>query len=178
LARGHVNPAEALRIAEEAFDLLQHDRLADAEARYRDAIAGADPHDQRTADIHGQYAQVLTRLNRPGDAERHYERALALELQNQRKDETHPAVIAARYLLGEHYLRAGEAESARRVVRPSLEAADKPLAWVVEAEALWLSGSEAEARAAAQRALALAMTPDQRERMQSRLSELLEEPSR
>jgi Tfp pilus assembly protein PilF len=166
-----MNQAEALRAAAEAFELWQQERLSDAEVLYRGAVAQADPSHYQTPDIHSQYAGVLTRLNRPAEAERHYERALALELQHQ-PDEANPAVIVARYLLGEHYLRAGEPDSARRVVAPSLVAAHKPLAWLVEAEALLLSGSILEARAAAERALSLAATPEQRERMRARLSEL------
>ena len=160
-----------MRAAAEALDLWQQQRLEDADAMYRRAVAEADPGHYRTPDIHSQYAGLLTRLSRPAEAERHYERALQLELRNQ-PDEAHPAVVAARYLLGEHYLRAGEPDSARRVVAPSLAAADKPLAWLVEAEALLLSGSIVEARAAADRALSLAADAEQRERMRARLSEV------
>jgi hypothetical protein len=85
-------------------------------------------------------------------------------------------VVVARYFLGEHYLRIGEADSARRAVAPSLKAAEKPLAWLVEAEALYLSGAIEDARAAAQRAVALAASDAQRERIAARLAELLEEP--
>jgi Tfp pilus assembly protein PilF len=169
-----MNQADALRAAAEGMDLGQKGRLPEAEARYRQALSFADPRHHETPDIHSQYAGVLTRLNRLAEAERQYERALALELQNQAADESHPGVILARYLLGEHYLRGGEPESARRVVGPSLAAAHKPLAWLVEAEALWLSGSVADARSAAERALSLAGTTEQRERMRARLSEMLE----
>jgi Tfp pilus assembly protein PilF len=78
----------------------------------------------------------------------------------------------ARYLLGEHYLRMGEAESARRVVAPSLEASDKPLAWIVEAEALLHCGSTDGARAAAERAMGLSLSDEQRERIRARFAEL------
>jgi Tfp pilus assembly protein PilF len=169
-----VNQADALRAAAEGLELWQQDRLPEAESRYREALVQADPGHHQTPDIHSQYAAVLTGLHRAADAERQYERALALELKNQAGDEGHPAVVLARYLLGEHYLRAGEADSARRVVGPSLEGASKPLAWLVEAEALWLSGSVADARAAAERALSLAASAEQRERMRARLVELLD----
>ena len=116
----------------------------------------------------------LSKEGRVVEAEQRFERALQLELQAT-SDESDPAVVKARYLLGEHYLRRGEAESARRVVAPSLEAADKPLAWIVEAEALYLSGSVTGARAAGDRALALALSPEQRERIRERLSPLWDE---
>jgi len=170
-----MNQNEALRAAAEGLELCQQDRLADAEALYRSAVGQADPRHFRTPDIHNQYAGLLTRLNRLAEAERQYERALQLELQNE-PDEAHPAVIVARYVLGEHYLRAGEPESARRVIAPSLTASDKPLAWLVEAEALLLSGSILDARTAAERALSLAADAEQRERMRARLSELWDEP--
>jgi tetratricopeptide (TPR) repeat protein len=161
----------ALRLAAEAFDLWRSERLSEAEKRYGEALAHADPAHYGTPDIHGQYAAVLTRLNRFADAGRQYERALQLELQNE-PDEGHPAVVAARYFLGEHYLRMGEPDSARRVVAPSLVAAEKPLAWIVEAEALLQCGSTSGALAAAQRALSLALSAEQKERIRTRFAEL------
>lgn len=162
---------KALAAAAQAFALSQEARLPEAEQRYRDALADADPGHHRTPDIHGQYAGLLTRMNRLTEAGRHYERALQLELQND-PDEAHAPVVVARYFLGEHYLRMGEPDSARRVVAPSLAASDKPLAWLVEAEALFLSGSVEEARAAGERALSLCANPEQKERLRARLSGL------
>jgi predicted RNA polymerase sigma factor len=166
-----MNQARALEAMAEAFDLWQTGRLPEAEQRYLSAIADADPGHYRTPDIHGQYAAVLTRLNRLNDAGRQYERALQLELQNE-PDEGQAPVVAARYFLGEHYLRMGEPDSARRVVAPSLAAAEKPLGWIVEAEALLQCGSTSEARTAAERALALAASDEQRERIRARFAEL------
>jgi len=166
-----LDQARALRTAAEAFDLWQEARLPEAEQLYRNALADADPGHYRTPDIHGQYAGLLTRMNRHTEAEGHYERALQLELQNE-SDEANPAVVVARYFLGEHYLRMGEPDSARRVVAPSLVAAQKPLAWLVEAEALHLCGSTEEARAAGERALSLSANGEQRDRIRVRLSEL------
>jgi tetratricopeptide (TPR) repeat protein len=157
--------------AAEAFDLWQEGRLEEAEQCYREALSAADPRHYRTPDVHSEYAALLTDMHRETEAGRHYERALQLELQNE-PDEAHPAVVAARYVLGEHYLRMGEADSARRVVAPSLQAADKPLAWIVEAEALFLSGSAGEARSAADRALSLSADADQRDRIRARLAEV------
>lgn len=159
-------------MAGEAFALWQQDRLPEADQRYQQALATADPGHYRTPDLHGQYAGLLTRMNRLSDAGRHYETALYLELKNDPNEASAP-VLVARYFLGEHYLQVGEPESARRVVAPSLQAADKPLAWVVEAEALGQSGAFAEARAAAERAVALAASPEQRERLRARLAGLL-----
>jgi tetratricopeptide (TPR) repeat protein len=158
----------------EAFDLWQEGRLAEAEEKYRAALAGADPKHYATSMIHHEFASLLAQMNRLFEAVPHYERALQLELQ-QTSDETDACVITARYFLGEHYLRMGEAESARRVVAPSLEASDKPLAWIVEAEALYLCGSVTGARAAGDRALALALSPEQRERIRDRLAPLWHE---
>jgi len=166
-----MDQSRALRAATEAFDLWQNGQLREAEPRYVQAIAHADPTHYRTPDIHGQYAAVLTSLNRFADAVRQYERALQLELQNN-PDERQAPVLVARYLLGEHYLRMGEAESARRVVAPSLEASDKPLAWIVEAEALLQCGSTDGARAAAERAMGLSLSDEQRERIRARFAEL------
>jgi tetratricopeptide (TPR) repeat protein len=166
-----VDQIRALRVAAEAFDLWQSERLPEAEELYRGAIADADPTHHRTPDIHGHYAALLTRMNRLTDAGRQYERALQLELQNE-PDEEHPPVVAARYLLGEHYLRMGEPDSARRVIAPSLVAAQQPLAWIVEAEALLECGSTIEARQAAERALSLSANAEQRERIRARFYEL------
>lgn len=166
-----MDQAQALRAAAEALGLWQEGRLPEAEQRYLQALSHADPRDFRTADVHAQYARLLSQMHRDTEAGRQYERALQLELQNE-FDEAHPAVVAARYVLGEHYLRMGEADSARRVVAPSLAASDKPLAWIVEAEALFLSGGTGEARAAADRALALAADNEQRERIRARLADV------
>ena len=170
-----MDQSRALRLAAEAFDLWQGECLLEAELRYREAVSEADPKHFRTADIHGQYAGLLTRMNHLAEAGRHYERALQLELQHE-PDEGHPAVVAARYFLGEHYLRMGEPDSARRVIAPSLVAAQKPLAWIVEAEALLECGSTSEARLAAERALSLSANDEQRERIEARFSELWPDP--
>ena len=168
-----MDQAEALRLAAEAFDLWQSGHLPEADARYRAALNAADPRHFQTPDIHGQYAGLLRCLFRHAEAGQHLETALKLELQND-ADEASAPVLAARYLLGEHYLATGEADSARRVVAPSLAAAPKPLAWLVEAEALCLAGAVTEARVAAERAVSLAASAEQRERIGTRLAELLQ----
>jgi Tfp pilus assembly protein PilF len=164
---------EALRLAAEAFDLWQSGHLAEADARFRAALSTADPRHYRTPDIHGQYAGLLRSMHRQSEAGPHLETALKLELQND-PNEASPTVLTARYFLGEHYLAMGEPESARRVVAPSLVAAQKPLAWLVEAEALYLAGAVAEARVAADRAVSLATNAEQRDRIRARLAELLQ----
>ena len=169
--------SRALAAAAEAFDLWQEGRLGEAEKLYVEALSHADPAHDRTPEIHGQLAALLSQMNRPSDAGRHYETALQLELRN-RPHEGHPPVIVARYFLGEHYLRMGEPDSARKVVAPSLAAAEQPLAWIVEAEALLQCGATTEARAAADRALALAASQEQKERIRSRFAELWPEPDR
>ena len=164
--------SKALSVAAEAFDLRQQGQLDEADALYQQALAEADPRHHRTADIHGEYASLLTAMHRSTEAGAHYERALQLELQND-PDEASAPVLMARYLLGEHYLRMGEADSARRVIAPSLAAGDKPLAWLVEAEALWLAGGVEDARTAGERALSLCSNDTQRERIRARLADLL-----
>ena len=164
---------KAMAVAAEAFELMEQGRLEESEAGYRAALADADPRHHATAGLHGEYASLLTKLHRAEEAGRQYERCLQLELQ-QYHDEASAPVVVARYFLGEHYLRTGDADSARRVVAPSLAAADKPFAWLVEAEALWLAGGIEDARAAGERALALAASEEQRERMRDRLSGLWE----
>lgn len=166
-----MDQSKALAAAAEAFELAEQGRLAEAELRYRGALAEADARHYRTPDLHGEYASLLTRLNRSAEAGRHYERALELELQND-PDEASAPVLMARYFLGEHYLRMGEPDSARRVIAPSLTAADKPLAWLVETEALFLSGDVEEARHAGKRALSMCTHDGQRERIRARLSGL------
>jgi len=169
-----MDQSRALILAAEGLDLWQEGHLAEAEARYRKAIALANAQHHRTPDIHGQYAGLLMAMKRLADAGVHYETALRLELQND-PDEASPPVLTARYFLGEYYLAMGDPDSARRVVAPSLVAApEKPLPWLVEAEALFLAGAVSDAQPAAQRALSLAASPEQRERIRSRLSEVLE----
>jgi tetratricopeptide (TPR) repeat protein len=169
-----MDQSRALALAAEASERWQAGSLDEADEGYREALAIADPHHYRTPDIYGQYAAFLTSMHRMAEAGPHYEKALQLELRND-PNEASPAVVTARYFLGEYYLAMGEADSARRVVAPSLLAAEKPLAWLVEAEALALSGARGDARAAAERAVALAANAEQRERIRSRLSELFED---
>ena len=168
-----MDQSQALRLAGEALELWHTGRLPEADARYREALALADPHHYRTPDIHSQYAGLLTRMRQSSEATRHFETALQLELQND-SNEASPAVVAARYFLGEHYLAMGEPDSARRVVAPSLAAAQKPLGWLVEAEALYHAGAFPEARIAAERAVSLAGSDEQRERIRVRLAEVLQ----
>ena len=175
--RGATDQSKALALAADAFDLGQGGQFEEAEQRYREALSHADPAHYRTPDIHGAYAALLSRMNRLNDALRHFETALHLELRGN-PNEDHPPVVVARYFLGEHYLRMGEPESARKVVAPSLAGAQKPLAWIVEAEALLQCGGTDEARAAADRALSLASSEEQRERIRSRFSELWPDSSR
>jgi Tfp pilus assembly protein PilF len=165
---------EALRLAAEALELWEADRLEEADARHLQALSLADPRHSRTPDIHSQYAAFLSRMHRPTEAGQHFERALQLELRND-PDEASAAVVSARYVLGEHYLAIGEPESARRVVAPSLAAAPRPLGWLVEAVALHQSGAFQEARDAAKQAVALASDPGQRERIRDRLGPLLDD---
>src|SRR5258708_39628093 len=106
------------------------------------------------------------------EAARHLGPAHQRGLQHD-SNEASPAVVPARYVLGEHYLATGEPDSARRVVAPSLAAAQKPLAWLVEAEALYHAGAFPEARIAAERAVSLAGRDEQRERIRVRLAEVL-----
>ena len=166
-----MNQAKALELAADAWKMREAGDLGGAAELYVAAIAEADPRHFRTPDLHGEYASLLTRLNRSEEAGRQYERALQLELRNDPNEASAP-VLVARYFLGEHYLRLGDGDSARRVVAPSLAAADKPMAWIIEAEALYLAGSPEEARLAGDRALALSATGEQRERIRERLSEL------
>lgn len=167
-----MDQSKALSSAAEASELVEQGRYEKAVERYQAALSEADPKHHRTPDIHGEYASLLTRMNRAMEAGTHYERALQLELQND-PDEASAPVLMARYLLGEHYLRMGEADSARRVIAPSLAAGDKPLAWLVEAEALWLAGGVEDARTAGERALSLCSNETQRERIRARLADLL-----
>jgi Tfp pilus assembly protein PilF len=168
-----MDQTRALTLTDEALDLWQAGRLAEADARHRAALALADPAHYRTSDIHGQYGSFLSSTNRQSEAGPHLEKALQLELKHY-PDEASPCVVVRRYFLGEHYLAMGEPESARRVVAPSLSAAERPFAWLVEAEALALAGATDEARAAAERAIELA-SGEQKERMRTRLAGLLDE---
>jgi tetratricopeptide (TPR) repeat protein len=166
-----MDQSRALLLAAEGFELWQEGHLEEADARYRAALAVADIRHYRTPDIHGAYAGLLRSMKRLSESGAHCEEALRLELEND-PNEASPAVLTARYFLGEHYLTMGDPESARRVVAPSLLVAQKPLAWLVEAEALFLAGATAEACVAADRAISLAANPDQRERIVSRLSKV------
>src|SRR5258708_16850859 len=93
MIRSIMDQPEALRLAVEAFDLWQAGRLPEADARYREALAVADPRHYRTPDIHGQYAGLLTRMRRLSQAGRHFHTAPQPELHTQPHDASPPLPI-------------------------------------------------------------------------------------
>ena len=86
-----------------------------------------------------------------------------------------------RYFLGGALPADGHPEGAP-TVRPAAPSTGlgrrSPLAWIVEAEALLQCGSASEARSAADRALDLAASAEQRERIRGRFAELWPGPDR
>jgi len=164
----------AAHLAQEGLELWEAGGLADAAARYQEALADADPEHDATPGYHQQLAGVLAALGRDGEALDHFRRALELE-QNRGGDEAMATVAVARYFLAEHHTKMREPAAGLEALTPSLVAGGKveALLCMVQAECCWQLGRIDEARAAAQRAVDGATSADQRRRIEERLAMVL-----
>lgn len=160
-------------LAKEALQLWGAGQLDKAADRYARAIAGAG--DPAPSDWHGAYAGVLNQLGRHREATEQHEKALAVELARGGSD-ADPSVKVARYFLADHLRHQGEPARALEVLAPSLQAL--PNDWLLkttQALALFAMQREAEARDAAQVALAHASSDEKRAELAELLGDVLAE---
>jgi len=165
--------AQANALAKEGLQLWEAGQLEDAADRYTRAIAlvAGQP---GTAYFHSALAGVLKALGRNDEATDHYECALQAELA-QGDTEADASVKVARHFLAEHLTHQGQPARALEVLAPSVSAL--PQDWLVcstQALALFALGSLAEAKAAAQQALANAGSDAKREQLAGHLRAVLE----
>ncbi|RZJ04413.1 MAG: tetratricopeptide repeat protein [Rubrivivax sp.] len=170
------NPyAQINALARQAFAHWGAGRLAEAAEGFTAAITlvrdGGFP---AVADLHAQLAGVLDTQGRLAEAVAHSELALAAERAQSGASDAGPAVKVARQFLADRLVRHGEPERALEVLAPSLSAL--PDDWLLnmgQAEALFAAGRVADARAAAERALANASSEDKLKQLAERLAPVL-----
>jgi Flp pilus assembly protein TadD len=165
---------EASELASTALDLAIADRLDEAESAYRAAVESARKVNHYSlSDYETQLGEVLARRGADAEAEVFHRQAIADAL-SQGPDESSPSVGIARYFFAEFLVSRRRGAEALDILAPALAQATslERILRLVEAEALWTLGRHNPARDRANRALALATTDEQRERMRSRLVEL------
>jgi len=165
----HTSQANAL--GKEALQLWEAGQLGDAADRYEKAIALVGTGTSEY--FHSALAGVLKALGRHDEATAHYERALQAELA-QGETEMNASVKVARHFLASHLTEQGQAERALQVLAPSVAAL--PDDWLVrstQAQALFALGRTAEARSAAEQALAHAGSEAKREQLAEHLRAVL-----
>lgn len=167
----------ASQLAHDALALWEAGELAEAESKYRQALAAAPSRHWAIPLVRAQWAGVLSELGRDDEARVQWEQALAEELCDA-GGEHGAGVRSTWYFLAKHLMKMGAAEAALVVTAP-LHGPD--CEWVVkelEAEALVKLGRIAEARGAFEDALRLARSESQRAALTARLVELRDEPLR
>lgn len=170
------NPYKQINsLARQAFEHWGAGRLAEAAEGYADAIAAArDRGLPAVADLHAQLAGVLDAQGRLIEAVAQSELALAAEQAQGGAGDAGPGVKIARHFLADRLTRQGQAQRALDVLAPALAALpDDWLLNLTHAEALWAAGRSAEARAAADHALANASSDDKRTQLAERLAPVL-----
>ncbi len=146
----------------------QLDEAADCYARVIAALGSATP-----SDWHGAYAGVLGQLGRHREATDQYETALAAELARGATDGD-AGVKVARHFLANHLTHQGEPARALEVLGPSIQALpDDWLLKTTQALALFAMHRVAEARDAAEAALAHAPSDAKRAELIERLGAVL-----
>ena len=162
-------------LARQAFEHWGNGRLAEAAAGYAAAITLVrDNGLAAVGDLHAQLAGVLDAQGQLAEAVAQSELALAAEQAQGGASDAGPAVKIARHFLADRLVRQGQPQRALDVLAPSLTAS--PDDWLLnmgQAEALFAAGRVADARAAAERALANASSEDKRTQLAERLAPVL-----
>jgi tetratricopeptide (TPR) repeat protein len=171
-----LNPYEPInKLSKQAFAHWGAGRFAEAVEGYAAAIAlvhdGGLP---AIADLHAQLAGVLDAQGQLEEAIAQSELALAAEQAQGGANDAGPAVKIARHFLADRLVRQGQPQRALDVLAPSLTALpDDWLLNLTQAEALFAAGRVADAKVAAERALANASSDDKRAQMAERVAQVL-----
>jgi len=154
-----------------AFDLWQAGRLEEAAACYREALDAMPADDDGRGEIHGELAAVLQGLGDHAGALYHLEAAVDRARRVAGSDAP-LAVVVTRYFLADHLRQQGRSEEALAAIAPSLDAGGEKawMLYVVEAEALLALGRREYAEVAAERALALAPSDEERAELAARFA--------
>ena len=158
-------------ITKTAFELWQAGRLEEAAACYRAALAAMPADDHCRGEAHSELADVLQRLGDHAGALDHLQAAVDTA-RRVAGSEAPLAVVITRYFLADHLRRQGRAEGALAAIAPTLDvgAGKAWLLYVAEADALLALGRHHYAAVAAERALALAPSDEQRTELTARFA--------
>lgn len=162
-------------LAAQAWFLAEQNRLDEAVSTFGAALAAAEPGMNGIWQLHGEYASVLVRAGRHSEAEKQSRLSLDAALR-QEGNEDSPSVVVARYFLAGMIVETRPQE-ALDVIAPALSARPKlqRLARAMQAEALFRLGRTGEARSAAEQAVQMCQTDEQRDTMLKRMAHVLGE---
>jgi tetratricopeptide (TPR) repeat protein len=166
---------QANSLAKSALKLWGAGRLEEAADGYSRAIALLGGEQPGCEYFHSALAGVLTDLGRHGEATVHYEKALAAELARA-SSEVDVGVKMARHALAVHLTGQDQAGRAFEILAPALDAF--PNDWLLgaaHAQLLLALGRRAEARAAAQLAIANASSDTKKQELTEHLKMVLAE---
>jgi tetratricopeptide (TPR) repeat protein len=169
---------QANALGKEALNLWGAGRLDEAADGYSRAIVLLEAGPPGCAYFHSALAGVLVQLGRKSEATEHYEKALQIEL-TQSDSEADASVMVARNFLADHLTKQGEAARSLEVLAPSVSAL--PNDWLVQstqALALFALGRFAEARTAAEVAVANAGSESKREQLVEHLQAVFRDHER
>lgn len=157
------------------MSLWERERRTVAAALYADVVGRWPRGNLHYPDVVGEYACVLSELDRGSEALAQYQVALLAELEQGGANES-AAVALARLHVGAQAMRVGDPTLARESVAPSLgknstfEAALR----CVQAQAEWALGARSEARTSAHAALSAAASEGLAANLRDTLQAILE----
>ena len=169
-------PTEASQLAHEALALWEAGELSKAEGKYRLALALAPPDHWATSLVRGQWAAVLSQLDRDDEALDQWAQTLADELRAAGNEEG-GGVRSTRYFFAKHLLKMGLAQAALEMIAPLHGQSCEWLVKELEGDALMALGRSADAREAFEEGVRLTRTDEQRESLKARLAGLRDDPS-
>lgn len=166
--------SESWKLWRQGLDDWREERLTEASIAFREAIARASSGDIALIEYHQSLGQLLDEAGATAEARAALEKALELSLQRY-KDESSTHVAIARCFLAEHFVRVLRFREAVEVTEPSVGAGARVegLLLCVRARALHGMGQLDRARDEAQRALQLASSPEQRDKIARELGAAL-----
>lgn len=167
--------SESWKLWTQGLDDWRAERLSDASIAFGEAVAKATPDDPGLVDYYQSLGQVLDELGETADARVALERALELSVRRN-KDNASMQVALARCFMAEHFVRVLRYREAVEVTEPSMSVNTRVegLLLSVRARAFRGMGLLDRARAEANRAIELATTPEEREKLAQELGTLVD----
>ncbi len=168
-----IDQPRASSLAREGFDLWQAGRLEDAVLKYEEANRLADPNHWALHAYHGEFACVLEKLGRLGEAEEQLR--LATEVSIRQDGLESDIAPTEAYFYADFLLRHQRAEEALKVVAP-WEGKNRSASWLIpylKARAYSTIGRNDLARASALTAIGLTGNEEKRTELANEFKTLL-----